>query len=52
MTIEERLEVYGPSTCPVCGEYARVFVRNELLNELVCVFCDRNENAHEAGGWE
>ncbi len=46
MTIEERLDIYGPASCPWCGLYKRVYVRDGT--ELVCRDCSREAQAIEA----
>lgn len=35
MTIEDRLSIYGPSTCPICGN-PRETVFGKRAGELVC----------------
>ena len=50
----DRLETYEVTLarCPVCGEYAGVFVRNPWLDELVCQECNGRENAAAEVGYE
>ncbi len=50
MTIEERIAVYGPASCPWCGLYKRVYVR--AGTELVCEECKREAVALDAVGNE
>jgi len=50
MTIEDRLDIYGPASCPWCGVYKRVYVR--AGSELVCVECAREAEALDAMGNE
>lgn len=46
MTIEDRIAIYGPATCPWCGVYKRVYVR--AGTELVCQECKREAEGLEA----
>ncbi len=51
MTIEDRIAIYGPATCPWCGEYRRVYVR--WGTEMVCTECKVEAEARDGveGDW-
>ena len=47
--IKDRLDIYGPASCPWCGEHKRVYVR--AGSELVCSDCAKQAEALDAV-WE
>ena len=44
--IKDRLDIYGPASCPWCGLHKQVYVRAE--SELVCTDCSLEAQAREA----